>query len=104
MSTLSGADIQAINRPPQVASLEEFGDYEASYNMARYLQGKFSEHWKDGNRVVLKVATKQSDVTITGTVNDAVLHEQLRAAIKDQRVSGVRSVDISAVNVNYGLT
>lgn len=105
MVMIAGVGIQAINRPP-VASPGEFDDYDVSCKVVLYLRGEFHQKLKLGERIVLKVATEQHDVTITGTVSNAALHEQIRAAMEDacQQVSGVRSVDTSAVNVDYGLT
>lgn len=101
-----GLNVQPINKPPQVASLGEFADYEVSCDMARYLISSLTLSWVPGNHANLSVSTNHHDFTITGTVNDAVVHEHLRAAIKEakENVSGVRSVDVAAVNINFGMT
>lgn len=106
MGMVSEHEIQAIKEPPKTSSSGWPRDYEFSCKVCLGLMDRLGESRKAGDRIALKVWTMESNVTVSGSVSNAVVHENLRSAIEEVKdfAPGVMSIDMSSVNVDYGMT
>ena len=101
---ISGLSIEPPNSRPQVGTGADFADFNISCELALRLKEALAKHWTQGDCVALKIATRKFDATITGTVKSKTLYDHLRDAAKEVKVVGLGKVDMSTVNIDYGLT
>ena len=97
--------LETGDSPGYGAGINAHVEFDRSVQVSRFLWRLFCDQGEEGGAVSLALSAKQSTVRITGTVKSESLLTLLRDSIPKMiaEISGVNTIDISAVKVDAGL-